>query len=143
MPSFISGSGTCSMQSISYGSKTRPLDGISWRPTSWRTFTRLSRTIRTPSPAFPSSATTAASISSRTGRSRESRSSWANLTTISAAVHPLAVVLELRLEILQLRQEILVLATQLGEFIAGGGLVVRLVLVLHRGSLLVHLRYLS
>jgi len=53
------------------------------------------------------------------------------------------VTLELRLEILQLRQEILVLATQLGEFIAGGGLVVRLVLVLHRGSLLVHLRYLS
>src|SRR5207249_4024820 len=44
------------MQSISYGSKTRPLDGISWRPTSWRTFTRLSRTIRTPSPAFPSCA---------------------------------------------------------------------------------------
>src|SRR2546428_3534544 len=85
MPSFSWGSGTCSMQSISYGSKTRPFVGISCRPTSWRAFPRLSRTIRTPSPALPSSATTAASISSTTGRRRERRSSWANFTTVAAS----------------------------------------------------------
>src|SRR2546425_929207 len=88
MPSFSWGSGTCSMQSISYGSKTRPFVGISCRPTSWRAFPRLSRTIRTPSPALPSSAATAASISSTTGRRRERRSSWANFTTVAASRWP-------------------------------------------------------
>ncbi len=60
------------------------------------------------------------------------------------------VTLELRLEILQLRQQLLVLAAQLREFVPWGGLgrfrkggVVRLVLVLQRGRLLVHLRYLA
>src|SRR3989475_6703339 len=65
------------------------------------------------------------------------------------AVRPLAVVLELRLKILQLRHELLILAAQFGEFVArrgllrlgGGGLLV--LLVLERGRLLFHLMYLA
>src|SRR2546425_424147 len=65
------------------------------------------------------------------------------------AVRPLAVVLELRLKILELRHELLVLAAQFGEFVArcgllrlGGGLS-GLLLVLERGRLLFHLTYLA
>src|SRR5207244_2836211 len=63
---------------------------------------------------------------------------------------PLAVILELRLEILQLRQQFLVLAAKVSEFVprralvrfTNGG-VLRLIFVLQRGRFLVHLRYLS
>jgi len=65
-------------------------------------------------------------------------------------VDPLAVILELRLEILQLRQQFLVLAAKVREFVprralvrfTNGG-VLRLIFVLQRGRFLVHLRYLS
>src|SRR2546427_11302697 len=65
-------------------------------------------------------------------------------------VDPLAVILELGLEILQLRQQLLILAAQFGEFVQWDGPprfrdsgVLRLVFVLQRGGSLVHLRYLS
>src|SRR5213594_2352713 len=59
-------------------------------------------------------------------------------------VDPLAVVLELRLEILQFRQQFLVLAAQLREVVPGSGpVVLRLVFVLEGGRFLVHLRYLA
>src|SRR2546428_3318564 len=65
------------------------------------------------------------------------------------AVRPLAVVLELRLKILQLRHELLILAAQFGEFVARCGLLrlgqvgLLVLLVLERGRLLFHLMYLA
>src|SRR6266571_4098277 len=65
-------------------------------------------------------------------------------------VDPLAVILELGLEILQLRQQLFVLAAQLRELVPWGGLgrfrncrVLRLVFVLQGRRFLVHLRYLA
>src|SRR6266545_1411566 len=68
-----------------YGSNGRPWAGISWSPASRSAFRRLSRTIRTPSPAVPSSRATAASSSSTTGRRRARSVSWANFRIVSVS----------------------------------------------------------